>query len=161
MIDDTRGSVDFNEAKFETMPPAFFDEAASANAKPVQPIPKGRIRAWVQRARNRRPLVMAKTKALALVLIGGLALGILGGTMLVKVSQWSRDATPANEEEIAETTEAPGAVGNAEPSRETRALDTFATPLQRPGPASSANRRHRVRARVQSANRAYRVAVIR
>ena len=161
MIDDTQSTVDFNEAKLESTPPAFFDETASANAKPVQPIPKGRFGVWVQRALDAGPLLTARRKALALVLISGLALGILGGAMLAKVGQSAPDVPPPSEEAIAETTEAASVAENAEPSHEPAALDGFANALQRSGRTSAANRRYRLRTRVQPANRAYRVAVIR
>src|SRR6266850_1198389 len=101
MIDDTKKSSDFNEAEFDSPPPAFFDEAATAGAQPVEPIPTGGIGAWVRGALNARHLLNVKTKALALVLVGGLALGTLGGTLLVNDASSSSAAPSVDQDSIA------------------------------------------------------------
>ncbi|HEY8184798.1 MAG TPA: hypothetical protein VIF64_01945 [Pyrinomonadaceae bacterium] len=158
MIDDTNKSDDFNETEFDSPPPAFFDRAATANAQPVEPIPRRRIDVWIQRARNTRHLLNVRRKALALVLVGGLVFGVLGGTLLVKQAS-SSSAPPIEQQPIAESTAASDSVPDPVSNAETVALDAAAGALQHADRPSSGNRRDRVHGRVPIP-RAYRVAVI-
>ena len=160
MIDDTQGFVGLNEGGLD-LPPALFDEAASANAQPVQPIPAGGPAASVQRTSRVRALLGAKTKAFVLVVVGGLAFGTLGGTMLVREGHSTPDGAQGNQAELAETSAVPDATPEIDSSDATMGLGAFAGALPRADQASSGKRRHRLRPRVQGAPRAYRVTVIR
>ena len=158
MMDDTKKSVELNQGEGESLPPAYFDEAATANAQPVQPIPTG-IHDWVQRAGKAAQSLNVRTKALALVLVGGLALGTLGGTLLINHAPSSSLAPPSEPAPIAETTEA--SVADPQPGTDTATLDAVASAVRRADRAASGNRRGRTRAQVPTPHRAYRVGVIR
>lgn len=158
-MDDIKNAVDSTEAEFESPPPAYFDETASANAQPVRPIPTSRVSVWVQRAQNARQMLTARTKAVALVLIGGLAIGTLGGTMLVKQSS-SQDSALV-QESTAKTSAPRAAPGDPAPNDETSAVEASAMALQSAGQTSRRIRRHRNRPPVQRGQQAYRVGVIR
>jgi hypothetical protein len=160
MMDDTKKSVELNQAEVESLPPAYFDEAANANAQPVQPIPTG-IHDWVQRAGKAAQSLNVRTKALALVLVGGLAFGTLGGTLLVNHASSSSLAPPIEPEPTAETTEASDPVADPQLGTDAATLDAVASAVRRADRAASGNRRARTRALVSTPHRAYRVGVIR
>lgn len=158
-MDVRKNSVNSTEVGFES-PPGLFDEIASANAQPVRPIPISRVSVWIQRAHDTahdtRQMLTTRTKALALVLVGGLAIGTLGGTMLVK-QRFSPDAAPVLHEPAAETTTAQAAPGDPSPNVEPSAEEASAMALQ----SAARIRRHRHRLPVQRSQEAYRVDVIR
>lgn len=163
MMDDRMNSLDSTEAEIESPPAVRFDEVASANAKPVQPIATGGVAVWIQRAHERahyaRQMLTGRTKALALVLVGGLAIGTLGGTILVKQQASSTDAPAPVEQSVAETTQE--AIEKPLSSEEIVALDAAAIALQRASQTSSRRGRRRALPPVQRAPKAYRVGVIR
>jgi hypothetical protein len=158
MIDDRQN---LSETEFNSPPPAHFDESASANAQPVEPIPASRAAGWIQRARKAQPLVSLKTRALTLVIVGGLAIGTLGGTMLVNERSSLPNEQPVVQEPTTETTATQDAVKESVSSEEAAALDAAAIALQRADQTSARSRRRRNPAPVKRAPRAYRVAVIR
>jgi hypothetical protein len=162
-MNDSKNSVGSPEVGFEFPPPGLFDEIASAKAQPVRPIPTSRVSVWIQRAHDTahdtRQMLTTRTKALALVLVGGLAIGTLGGTMLVK-QRFSPDAAPVVQESAAETTTAQAAPGDPSPNTEPSAEEASAMALQSVTKTSSRIRRHRHRLPVQR-SQAYRVDVIR
>jgi hypothetical protein len=161
-MDDSKNLVDSTEEGFESPPPArFFDEIASANAKPVQPIPTNRFAGWIQRAHDARQMLTARTKALALVLVGGLAIGTLGGTLLVKNGSSSPDPAPAVQESSAETTALPNATNEADQNGETHAAAQVSVMASESAGRSSKMRHRRIRVPVQRSQQAYRVGVIR
>ena len=164
MMDDRMNTLDSTEAEIESPPAVRFDEVASANAKPVQPIPIGGVAVWIQRAHERahyaRQMFTGRTKALALVLVGGLAIGTLGGTILVKQQASSTDAPATVEQSVPETTATQDAIEVPLSSEETVALDAAAIALQRASQTSSRSRRRRALPPVQRAPKAYRVGVI-
>jgi hypothetical protein len=157
---NSKNSVDSSGAGFDFLPAARFDEVASANAQPVQPIPTSRVSFWIQRAHDAREMLTARTKAVALVLIGGLAIGTLGGTMLVKQTS-SPDATPTVQASTAETKAPPQASGDIASKDEPSAVEASAIALKSAGQTSSRVRRHRKRPPIQHGQQAYRVDVIR
>ena len=159
MIDDSKNSVDSIGAKFEFPPPARFDERANANARPVRPIPTSGVSVWIQRANYTRQMLTARTKALALVLVAGLAIGTFGGTILVRRGSSSADSAPL-QESTAETTAAQAATRDPAPNDERSAVQASAMALQSAGQTSSQIRRHRNRPPVQRGQQAYRVGVI-
>ena len=159
MIDDSKNSVDSIGAKLECPPPARFDERASENAQPVRPISTSGVSVWIQRANYTPKMLTAQTKALALVLVGGLAIGTLGGTMLVQRGSSSAGSAPL-QESTAETTAAQAANRDPGPNDERSAVQASAMALQSAGQTSSRIRRHRNRPPVQRGQQAYRVGVI-
>lgn len=160
MIRGTNKAVDSTETEPDFPPPAHFDDVASAEAQPVRPIPRKGFSVWLDRANHARMKLNVRPKALALVLVGGLAIGTLGGTMLVKEDSSSHEVAPAEQP-----------VGVADPSQDpledtvssdaTVALDATANALQRADQTSSRIRHRRSRSSGQRSTRAYRVAVIR
>ena len=101
MIDDRDGSTnDIDEPALNLSPPCF-DEEASANARPVQPIPASRFSALRDRATSLRRAVRTKFSAYALVVIGGLMTGALGGMAWVKVGQVT-ELSPVASESVSE-----------------------------------------------------------
>lgn len=101
MIDDRDGSTnEIHEPELSLSPPCF-DEEASANAQPVQPIHAGRLSALRNRVASFQRSVVTKFGAFILVVIGGLMTGALGGITLVKVGQVTK-ASPAVSETVSE-----------------------------------------------------------
>ena len=95
MIDDTNNAMQFSEeAEIEYPPPAHFDESATANAQPVQPIPAAGIALWLERARHVRRAISGRTRIVVLAIIAGLAIGALGGAMLLRPSASRADSEP-------------------------------------------------------------------
>jgi hypothetical protein len=85
MMNDSSNTIQVTEAsELEYPPPARFDENASANAQPVEPIPTNRAARWMGRARAAGLALGTKTKVLGLVLVGALAIGAAGGAFLVR-----------------------------------------------------------------------------
>jgi len=160
-MDDRTKTVDSTEGGFESPPAAHFDEVANANAKPVQPIPTSGVAVWIQRAQYARQLFTARTKALALALVGGLAIGALGHTMLVKEASSLPDATPVVQQSNADTTATQNATNDTGLNYKSPGAQVSAMTVQSAGQASSGIRRHRNRSPLQHGQRAYRVAVIR
>jgi hypothetical protein len=166
MIDDSNNSAESTDAEVTSPAPARFDDLASANAKPVLPIPTSGVGVWIQRAHDARQMLTGRTKALALVMVGGLAIGTLGGTILVREGGSSLDAAPVAKESTAvkasdaETT-SQQATTNTGSNDETSAAQVSAMALQGVAKTSPRPRRRRVPPPVQRGQRAYRVAVIR
>ena len=160
MIDDKNDSLNVNEeAELENPPPAHFDESASANAQPVQPIPTQGVAFWMHRTRGARQVLNTRTKRLALVLVAGLTMGALGGTMLVKERN-ETDAAPVVQA-ASEPDPAPDATTDAGTNDAIGAAQASATVSLGALQAPSRNRRHHTRLRIQRGPQAYRVAVIR
>ena len=162
MIDDKNESVDFEEAaEIELPPPAHFDEGACASARPVQPIHVSGVSAWIQRASDARQALTRKTKTSALALVGALAIGTLGGTMLVREGK-STDASTMAEHSTAEPAVSLDAPQESGPDHATRAAQASSImALQDAVQNPSRIRRQRTRPRMQQSPKAYRVAVIR
>ena len=165
MIDDRKNVVDLSEADLESPQVVRFDETASANAKQVQPIPKSGVAGWIQRTQYARQLLTRRSKALALAMVGGFAIGALGHTMLAKEGNSLPDASPVVQQSNSETTNAQEV--SIDSSREAAVNDEIpptrvsAMALQSAGRASSGTRNARVRAPTQRYPKAYRIAVIR
>ena len=160
MIEKSQNYVDSTEAQFE---PSLvrFDEVASANAKPVQPIPTSRVSDWIQRAHHARQMLTPRTKALALVLVGGLAIGTLGETLLVKEGNSTYDESPPAQESTSDITAAKDATKGTGLNEAVLDAHASAVALQTAGQNPSRIRNRRIRPPVQRIQRAYRVAVIR
>jgi hypothetical protein len=158
MIDETDNLLPVSEeAEIEYPPPAHFDESAAANAQPVQPIPTG-IALWVERARSLQHAVSHKTKIVVSAVIGGLAIGALGGAMLVRPNASRADSGPATN---AERSEVRGATATQTPTVETPAANVAATELPKNTRRISRLRNRPARPTTGHPQRAYRVAVIR
>jgi hypothetical protein len=157
MIDDSNNFVHHPVAKqSEYPPPARFDESATANAQPVEPLLTGRIAVWKQRARTVGQVISSKTRVLALVIIGALAAGALGGTMFVRQHAWSTDSASVVDQAA---TELPTSTDLQKAPGGTRAV-VSATVLPNTGRTISRSRNRHARHNRQRALRAYRVAVI-
>jgi len=164
MIDDRNESVDVSgAAKFELPPPAHFDESACESAQPVQAIHVSRVAGWIQRASNARQTLTPRTKMLALVLVGALAIGTLGGTMLIRsLEDKSTDASTMAEHSNVEPAAPQDARQESGPDHATRAAQASSImALQDAVQNPPRIRRERTRPRMQQGPKAYRVAVIR
>lgn len=133
------------------LPPPRFDESATAKAQPVEPIRRSRLSSWLGKGSSVRGMI-TKSRALALMVIAGLATGTLGGIALVKHSERIDQAT-SRELVSSSSIEDPEFRGFA--TAETGAHGFLATG------AVGGRRRIRARARTGGAQRAYRVAIIR
>jgi hypothetical protein len=125
-----------------------FDESACANAQPVQPLPINKTPTWVKRLRSARLTLNRRTRALALVIIVGLASGSLGGTLLVNQYSEGDNESAIVSNPVVE--ESPASAPN-----EMDELTTARTTVVR-----SPRRYRRSRVTPQNFRRAYRVAVI-
>jgi hypothetical protein len=97
MIDHRDSSTkEIDEPPLNLLPPRF-DEEASANAQPVQPIPASRINALRNRLGSVRRRFGNRFSAFVLVVIGGLMTGALGGVAWVKVDQLTDVSSVASE----------------------------------------------------------------
>jgi hypothetical protein len=144
------------EGQFQSPPPARFDDRASANAQPVEPPPKSGPDLWRQRARDFQRKVGVRTKALALVVVGGLAIGAASGAMLANRHQSSL-ATPVIEQSNVETAATEDPIKETASTGETISAQGATMAMQ--GTVQPARiRRNRSGGRTQP--RAYRVAVI-
>jgi hypothetical protein len=156
MTDDSNKFVQQTVTEeFEYPPPARFDDSASANAQPVEPLPTSRIVVWKQRVSSARRMISGKTIVLTLVIIGGLAIGAVGGTMLVRQRASLTDSAPVIDAPTTETT-----TDSQRPAHEPRAeVSTAELPNALQTNSRFRNRRTpRTTRRTQQ--RAYRVAVI-
>ena len=156
MIDD-RKSLPSTEAESGFPLPARFDESARANAQPVQPLPQRGVSVWIQRARFARQVLKRRTKGLALVSVGGLAIGSLGGTMLVKERHPSTDAASVIEEPNAKTS----AVQETELNDGTGDAQMSVLALPSAGKTTSRLRKRHSRPLAPRGQRTYRPTVIR
>jgi hypothetical protein len=160
MIDERTDSTHFlNEPEPQLSSPQF-DENASANAQPVQPIPASRVAAWRQHASSVWQAIAKRSRAFALVVIAGLATGTLGGMAWVQHSQTSE--SPAVNQSVSEL---PGAASKEEQpgAPVIGGSDLQSTGSMITGPTTG-GRKSRMRGRSgrgTQATRAYRVAVIR
>lgn len=156
MIDDRKG-LPSREAEPDFPLPARFDESARANAQPVQPIPQRGVSVWIQRARFARQVLTRRTKGLALVSVSGLAIGTLGGSMLVKERDSSTDAASVIEEPNAEAS----AAQETELNAGTGDAQVSVLPLRSAGKTTSRVRKRYSRPLAQHGQRSYRAAVVR
>jgi len=157
MFDDRNDSTHLiDEPEFNLAPP-HFDERATANARPVKPIPTSRGSGLYNRAAALRRALTSSSRALALVVIAGLATGTLVGMAWVKEPQVTA-VSPSASESASES--APTNLLNGSPNSEPRAETVGVAGLQSASPATGI-RRGRSRARSTRATRAYRVAVLR
>ena len=157
MIDDRNDSAHLIDEPEDNLPPPHFDERAAANAQPVQPIQTGRVSAFHNLAASLRRAVTSRSRALALVVIAGLATGTLVGMALVKEPQVTAEFPSANHS-VPEL--APADPPNDSQNQEPRAEGLAVTGLQN---ASAGTGIPRVRSRARSSRgaRAYRVAILR
>jgi hypothetical protein len=161
MVDEKNDSVKVSDAaESEFPPPAHFDENACAMAQPVRPIRVSGVAGWLQRASRVQRTLMLRSKAAALVVIGALAIGTLGGTILVKERRSTDAATMAHPSNAAPPSAA-DATQEVEPSHVILDAQASTTALQNAVNGSVRTRRHHARSRAQHRPRAYRVAVIR
>jgi hypothetical protein len=153
MVGDRNDSTHVIDEPGLNLPPPRFDEKATANAQPVQPIPAGRVSTWLENVSSLRRGIIGRGKALVLVVIAGLVTGTLGGMTLVK--EQVTDVSPAASESVSGL--APVDSQNEEPRAEVFGV----TDLQSLGPTGTRIRKSHSRARSSRAPRAYRVAVLR
>ena len=157
MIDDRNDSTHLiDEPEFNLTPP-HFDERATANARPVEPIPTSWVSVFYNRAASLRRAITSRSRALALVVIAGLATGTLVGMAWVKEPEASA-VSPSATHSVSEL--APADPLNDSQNQAPRAEADGVTGLQSASPATGI-RRGRSRARSSRAARAYRVAVLR
>lgn len=152
MFDNSTDSIPAPLSEPELATPQF-DETARARARPVQPLVNSQTSTWIQRARSLTQALNARTRALALVVIAGLSVGALGGTLLVKQS-----APIGNEFSVADPSDGATAGEAPDVSDETHLISAEA------GVSGSDQTRRRGSRRqhrpAQQPRRAYRVAVI-
>jgi hypothetical protein len=158
MIADRTDSAHFiNEPEPQLSPPQF-DEIASANAQPVQPIRWARVSAWSNYACSLWRASAKRSRTLAAVVILGLATGTLGGMAWVRHSQATTESPAMNES----VSELPGAASQEEQPAAAviGGSDLQSTGSMTAGPTTQIHR-SRTRGRSSRVPRAYRVAVIR
>jgi hypothetical protein len=161
MIDTTNWVTINEDEQFPVPPPARFDDDASANARPVQPLPASGIGLWTQRLRDARQKFSGRTRGLALVMISGLTIGAASGAMLASrhqalvstsVVQQSTDEAAAPEASSQETQA-------TLPTSDMIGAEGSAMAMQSAGKARRIRRqRFSLRAPVQP--RAYRVGIL-
>lgn len=151
MIDNSTDSIPAAPSEPELATPQF-DETARARARPVQPLVTTQTSSWVQRARSLTQAINARTRALALVVIAGLSVGALGGTLLVKQRPIS------NEFSVADPSDGASAAEARNVSDETHLIFAEAGVSGSDQTQKRGSRRHYRPAR--QPRRAYRVAVI-
>ena len=157
MIDDRNDSTYLIAEPEGNLPPPHFDERATANAQPVQPIRTSRVSAFHNGAASLRRAVTSRSRALALVVIAGLATGTLVGMALVKGPQAPAES-PSSNHSVSELV--PADPMNDSQNQEPRAEGLGVIDLQSAS-AGTGVRRGRSRARSSRGARAYRVAIIR
>ncbi|MDQ2977499.1 MAG: hypothetical protein M3R69_19065 [Acidobacteriota bacterium] len=157
MIADRTDSTHFVNQPEPQLSPPHFDETASANAQPVQPIRRARVAAWSQYASSLYGAAAKRSRTLALVVIAGLATGTLSG-MAWHHSQVTSESSALNES----VSESPGAASQDEQPAAAviGGSDLQSTGSMIAGPTTRIHR-SRTRGRSSQAPRAYRVAVIR
>jgi len=154
MIDDRNDSTHLIDEPEGNLLPPRFDEKAAANAQPVKPIRMSRISVL---AASLRQAVTSRSRALALVVIAGLATGALAGMALVKEPQVSAES-PTGNHSVSEL--APADPLNDSQNQEPRAGGFGDTGLQSAS-AGTGIRRSRSRLRSSRGARAHRVAILR
>ncbi|MDQ1707393.1 MAG: hypothetical protein QOJ88_604 [Pyrinomonadaceae bacterium] len=157
MSDEKKNNYpDATSPALELAPPRF-DEVASAKAQPVKPLPARGFGVSFPRTHSVLAPLKIRNKAMALLLVAGMAMGALGGTLLVRQRQSGSEA-PALSETAARTGTLEAGVDG---SRGGESLDALANALQNSAKRTSEMRsRQGRRHRVQSQPQAYRVGVI-
>src|SRR2546423_9817705 len=156
MIDDRNDSTHTIDDPEANLPPPHFDERATANAQPVQPIRTSRVSTFHNVAASLRRSVTSRSRALVLVVIGGLATGTLVGMAWVKEPQATTESPSANHS-VSEL--APADPLSDSQNQGPRAEGLGVTGLQSAS-AGAGIRRVRSRARSSRGARAYRVAIL-
>lgn len=157
MIDDRKDSTHLIDEREGNLPTPHFDERATANAQPVQPIRTSRVSGFHHSAASLRRAVANSSRALALVVIAGLATGTLVGMAWVKEPHATAESPSANRS-VSEL--APADPLNDSQNQEPPAEEFGVTGLQSAS-AGTGIRRGRSRARASRGARAYRVAILR
>ena len=129
------------QEQFELPPPAVFDVNASINARPVELLRPPLVGA--ERSSLRHAFITIRTRAFALVVIVGLSVGALAGTILVNHT----DTTVQAQSTMAASEIAASA-------------DVAVTGVASPYPTRRVVRRHRRTMSFPRLDQAYRVAVI-
>lgn len=157
MIDDRNDSTHSIDEPEGNLPPPHFDESATANAQPVQPIRTSRVSGFHNLAASLRRAATSRSRALALVVIAGLATGTLVGMALVKEPQVTAESPSVNHS-VSELAPAdpPNDSQNQEPGAE-----AFGVTGLQSATAGTGIRRGRSRARSSRGARAYRVTILR
>jgi hypothetical protein len=94
MIDHQINAEAYDQDSQATLPPPRFDASASANARPVEPIATGRNK-WHHTVASLRRMITNRTKTLILIAVTAITILVVGGTMLVKDRQLSRELATA------------------------------------------------------------------
>jgi len=157
MIDDRNDSAHLIDEPEDNLPAPHFDESATANAQPVQPIRTSRVSGFHNLAASLRRAATSRSRALALVVIAGLATGTLVGMALVKEPQVTAESPSVNHS-VSELAPAdpPNDSQNQEPGAE-----AFGVTGLQSATAGTGIRRGRSRARSSRGARAYRVTILR
>lgn len=157
MIDDRNDSTHLIDEPEGNLAPPHFDERATANAQPVQPIRTSRVSGFPNLAASLRRAVTSSSRALALVVIAGLVTGTLVGMAWVKQPHATAES-PSSNHSVSEL--APADPLNDSQNQEPSAEGLGVTGLQSAS-AGTGIRRVRSRARSSRGSRAYRVGVLR
>jgi hypothetical protein len=153
MIDARNDSTHIVDKPESNLPPPHFDERATANAQPVEPIRTSTISAL---ATAFRQTVASGSRALVLVVIVGLATGTLLGMAWVKAPPATSES-PSMNHSVSELTP----TDQLSDSQNQPVADAFrVTDLQRAS-AGTGIRKSGSRARPTRGGRAYRVAILR
>jgi len=154
MINDRDHATNLiDEPEFNLSTPRF-DERATANAQPVQPIPRDRVSAFHPFVTSIRLGITRRSRALVLVVMAGLVTGALLGMAWVNEPSLTV-SSPPSQQAVSEV--APINSPNEEPRADVLGVTNF----QNANPATVAIPRARLRVRSNRGNRAYRVAVLR
>ena len=156
---DARDSVINNENRqLRLPPPARFDDNASANARPVQPLrSKGPV-VLTQRLRDLGHTLSARTNALAVVVILGLTIGAASGAMLAS-RRTSLESTPQAQPSLVETSGMGAITQEALPTGGAFGAEAAATAMQS-AVKPVRFRRQRTAPRANERPQAYRIAVL-
>jgi len=157
MIDDRNDSTHLIDEPEGSLPPPHFDERATANAQPVQPIRTSRVSGFPNLAASLRRAVTSSSRALVLVVIAGLATGTLVGMAWVKEPQATAESHSANHS-VSEL--APADPLSDSQNQQPGAEAIGVAGLERAS-AGTGIRRSRSRAKPNRGGRAYRVAILR
>jgi hypothetical protein len=141
--------LDVNVEMGLPLEPPRFDDSATAKAQPVEPISRRRFSNWFGKGGAVRGMITTKSRALALVVVAGLATGTLGGIALVNQSEQSSQTTQTAANESV----------SGLPNTNFETTETGASGLLVTGAVGN---RRKIRGRQPiGGQRAYRVAVIR
>lgn len=156
---DARDSVIENENRqLRLPPPARFDDNASANARPVEPLrSKGPV-PLMQRVRDLGHMLSARTNALAVVVIFGLTIGAASGAMLAS-RRTSFESTPQVQPLPVEISGMGALTRETLPTGDTFGAEAAATAMQS-AVKPVRFRRQRIALRASGRPRAYRIAVL-